>query len=175
MPKIYEILSEKYQLRPKRRKNRAPGAVPQASAPRQLVQIDTVDFGQLFAFTAVDIWSREVDVLLRPSLNSHDGVLFLRFCMGRRFGHVGLLQCDGGSEWKGEFPLRARLFCDRLRIARPYKKNKQAFIESFNRTLRKECLGWNAVSPSNFPFSQPVSKPSWSATTTTGLTWRSTP
>lgn len=156
VPKIYEILSEKYQLRPKRRKNQARGAVPQASAPRQVVQMDTVDFGQLFAFTAVDICSREVEVLLRPSLTSQDGVAFLRFCMKRRFdGHVGLLQCDGGSEWKGEFPLRARLFCDRFRIARPYKKNEQSYIESFNRTLRKECLGWSRYRPDQLPLLVP--------------------
>jgi transposase len=112
VPKIYEILSEKYQLRPKRRRNQARGVVPHALAAREVVQMDTVDFGHVFAFTAVDIWSREVDVLLRPSLNSQDGVLFLRFCMKRRFGHVALLQCDGGSEWKGEFPHRAKLFCE---------------------------------------------------------------
>jgi transposase InsO family protein len=34
-------------------------------------------------------------------------------------------------------------YCARHRIARPYKKNEQAYIESFNRTLRKECLGWS--------------------------------
>jgi len=28
------------------------------------------------------------------------------------------------------------------RIARPYKKNEQIFIESFNRTVRSECFGW---------------------------------
>ena len=28
------------------------------------------------------------------------------------------------------------------RIARPYKKNEQSFIKSFNRTVRQECLGW---------------------------------
>lgn len=35
-----------------------------------------------------------------------------------------------------------RQYCARHRIARPYKKNEQAYIESFNRTLHKECLGW---------------------------------
>ena len=32
-------------------------------------------------------------------------------------------------------------YCQRHRIARPYKKNEQAYIESFNRTVRKECMG----------------------------------
>jgi hypothetical protein len=29
-----------------------------------------------------------------------------------------------------------------VRVARPYRNNEQSYIESFNRTLRKECLGW---------------------------------
>jgi len=47
----------------------------------------------------------------------------------------------GGPEFKGSFARQARAYCDRHRIARPYKKNEQAYIESFNRTLWKECLG----------------------------------
>lgn len=148
VPKIYEVLAEKYVLRGRKRPNVTRGAVPQASAARQVVQVDTVHFGQVFAFTAVDIFSREADVLLRSSVTADDGVIFLRACMKRRFnGHVELLQSDGGPEFKGEFALRVLLFCDRHRIARPYKKNEQAHIESFNRTLRKECLGWSHYRP----------------------------
>ena len=62
--------------------------------------------------------------------------------MSRRFtGHVEGLQTDGGPEFKGAFAQQARAYCDRHRIARPYKKNEQAYIESFNSTLHKECLG----------------------------------
>jgi hypothetical protein len=32
--------------------------------------MDTIDFGGLFAFTAVDIYSHEADVLLRPALTA---------------------------------------------------------------------------------------------------------
>jgi len=34
-------------------------------------------------------------------------------------------------------------YADRHRVARPHKKNEQAYIESFNRSLRKECLVWS--------------------------------
>lgn len=149
VPKIYEVLAEKYVLRQRKPRYQQRGPVPEAQAPRQVVQVDTVHFGMVFAFTAVDIFSREADVLLRSSVTADDGVAFLRSCMERRFGgHVQLLQSDGGPEFKGEFALRAPLFCDRHRIARPYKKNEQAHIESFNRTLRKECLGWSKYKPS---------------------------
>ncbi len=155
VPKIYEVLAEKYVLRGRKRFNQKRGVVPQAQAARQVVQVDTVHFGHVFAFTAVDIFSREADVLLRASVTAEDGVAFLRTCMVRRFdGHVELLQSDGGPEFKGEFALRAVLFCDRHRIARPYKKNEQAHIESFNRTLRKECLGWSHYQPTQMPLLQ---------------------
>ena len=155
VPKIYEVLAEKYVLRGRKPRYQQRGPIPQANAPRQVVQFDTVHFGFVFAFTAIDIFSREADVLLRASVTSDDGVVFLRSCMKRRFnGHVELLQNDGGPEFKGEFALRARLFCDRHRIARPYKKNEQAHIESFNRTLRKECLGWSKYKPSQMTLLQ---------------------
>jgi len=112
--------------------------------PREVIQMDTVDFGDIFAFCGVDIFTKEVDVLLRPSLTSHDGYLFLKQAMKRRFNSfVDLIQTDGGSEFKDEFKQHVLSYAQRHRIARPYKKNEQAFIEFFNRSLRKECLGWN--------------------------------
>lgn len=155
VPKIYEVLAEKYVLRSRKPRYQQRGCVPQAHAARQVVQVDTVHFGQVFAFTAVDIFSREADVILRSNVTADDGVVFLRIAMARRFNsHVELLQSDGGPEFKGEFALRVLLFCDRHRIARPYKKNEQAHIESFNRTLRKECLGWSKYRPHQIPVLQ---------------------
>ena len=143
VPKIYEILAEKYVIRSKWRKNQKRGAVPTAACARAVIQMDTVAFGHLFAFTGVDIYTKAAEVVLRPTLTSDDGAAFLRTAMARRFtGRVEVLQTDGGPEFKGAFAQQARTYCDRHRIARPYKKNEQAYIESFNRTLRKECLGW---------------------------------
>ena len=141
--KIYEVLAEKYLLRSKWKKSVTRGEVPQASAPRKVVQMDSVDFGGLFAFTSVDTFSREAFVLMRPALTSLEGALFLQQAMQVQFDHhVELIQTDGGSEFEGEFKQTVPAYCHTHRIARPYKKNEQAFIESFNRTLRKECLGW---------------------------------
>jgi transposase InsO family protein len=143
VPKIYKILAEKYVIRSKWRENQKRGAVPTASCARAVIQMDTVAFGHLFAFTGVDIYTKEAEVVLRPTLTSDDGAAFLRTAIARRFtGRVEVLQTDGGPEFKGAFAQQARTYCDRHRIVRPYKKNEQAYIESFNRTLRKECLGW---------------------------------
>ena len=143
VPKIYEILAEKYVIRSKWGKNQTRGAVPMASRARAVIQMDTVAFGHLFAFTGIDIYTKEADVVLRPALTSDDGAAFLHTAMSRRFaGRVEVLQTDGGPEFKGAFAQQARAYCDRHRIARPYKKNEQAYIERFNRTVRKECMGW---------------------------------
>ena len=149
---IYKVLSEKYQLHSKWKKNQPRGSVPVADAARQVIQMDSVLFGSVFAFTAVDIYSRECDVLLRPALGAVDGKAFLEHCMPRRFnGFSKLIQTDGGSEFKAEFQETVGLYCDRHRVARPYKKNEQSFIESFNRSLRKECLGWSKYQASEIP------------------------
>ena len=149
---IYKVLGEKYQLRTKRKKNQVRGPVPHAEEAREVIQMDTVDFGEVFAFTAVDIFSKEVDVLLRPSLTSHDGLIFLETAMARRFnGHSELIQADGGPEFKDEFKANVHRFSDRYRVARPYKKNEQSYIESFNRSLRKECLGWTKYRVNQLP------------------------
>lgn len=141
--KIYEILSEKYQIRSKWKKNRERGPVPHPENSREVVQMDSIDFGGLFAFTAVDCFSREADVLLAPQLTSRYGYRFLTQSMDRRFdNHVELIQTDGGPEFKDQFTDHVGQYCDRHRISRPYKKNEQSFVESFNRTVRKECLGW---------------------------------
>lgn len=138
---IYRILGEKYELRSKYKKNTVRGPVPKAEKPRQVIQTDTVDFGELFAFTAVDICTREAWVVVQSSLDSTSGADALKQHFAY-FNFTDLLQRDGGPEFKASWSKTAKQFCNRVRTARPYRKNEQSYIESFNRTLRKECLGW---------------------------------
>lgn len=138
---IYRILGEKYILRSKWKKNTVRGSVPKASKPREVIQTDTVDFGEIYAFTAIDIHTREAWVVIKDQLNSESGAEALKeqFIY---FNQVDLLQRDGGSEFELHWEKQAQEYCKKIRTSRPYKKNEQAYIESFNRTLRKECLGW---------------------------------
>ena len=146
--KIYEVLSEKYQIRSNWKKNKERGPVPHPDNPREIVQMDTIDFGGLFAFTAIDCFSREADIMLAPKLTSQYGYRFLKQSMPRRFNsYVELIQTDGGPEFKDQFTDHVWEYCNRHRISRPYKKNEQSFIESFNRSVRKECLGWINYQP----------------------------
>lgn len=148
---IYKVLSEKYELRSRWKKNQPRGHVPKAIKPREVIQMDTVDFGEVFAFTGIDIFTKEVEVKLYPSLTALDGLNFLAYSFDRRYGHTDILQTDGGSEFKREFRQNVFRYADRFRNARPYKKNEQSYIESFNRSLRKECLGWGKYSDGEIP------------------------
>ena len=148
---IYKILGERYKLRSKWKKNQVRGPIPEAFAPREVIQMDTVDFGSIFAFTGVDIFTKEVSVKLYESLTARDGLDFLTFSFDNRFTHTDLLQTDGGHEFKAEFRSNVFKYADRFRVARPYKKNEQSYIESFNRSLRKECLGWNKYKQNDIP------------------------
>lgn len=144
---IYKILSQRYVLRSRRKKNQVRGPAPKANQPREVIQMDSLDFGYVFAFTGIDIFTKEALV----SLSSQEGLNFLNQAI-ERFKHTRLLQTDGGSEFKDHFRRNVFRFADEFRVARPYRKNEQAYIESFNRSLRKECLGWGKYTQKEIPF-----------------------
>lgn len=137
---IYRVLKEDFKIGSKWKKQKSRGEAPKATAPREVVQHDTVDFGGLYAYTSIDIFSKEPSVVIEENLLSETGVG--AFKQQRSFyGLVTLHQSDEGPEFKGEFPKTVKEGSEH-RYARPYKKNDQAYIENFNRSLRKECLGW---------------------------------
>ena len=147
---VYRILNQHLQLRAKNRRNKRRGPVPQATGPRQVIQMDTIDFGDVYAFTAIDIYTRDSQVVLRPGLTSRDGASALDSVMGY-FGRCQVMQTDGGAEFEGEFATAITQYAGRHRIARPYRKNEQAHIERFNRTFRHECLGWTKYRVKQIP------------------------
>jgi transposase InsO family protein len=150
---IYRVLGQKYQLRPNYKKNQPRGPVPKADAPRKVIQTDTVDFGELFAYTAIDIFGRDASVIMGTGLEAKDGAIALEQQMAY-FESCDLIQRDGGSEFEKEWEQKAKQYCNRIRTSRPYRKNEQAYIESFNRTLRKECLGWRKYRKSELKLTQ---------------------
>lgn len=137
---IYRVLNEKYQLTSKWKKYCLRGHVKKGVKPRESVQTDTVDFGEIFAFNAIDTYTKEVSVILKPALDSQAGKEALEKQL-EFFGHIQHIQRDGGPEFKADWQEYARERISSVRTARPYKKNEQAFIERFNGILRKECLG----------------------------------
>lgn len=138
---IYRILNQKYQLTSKWKKYCKRGHVSKGSKPRESIQTDTVDFGNMYAFTAIDTYTKEVSVVMKSSLTSKDGKSALKAQL-KQFKTIEHIQRDGGSEFKGEWQDYAKTKIKSIRTSRPYKKNEQAFIERFNGILRKECLGY---------------------------------
>jgi len=137
---IYRVLGRRYILT-KRYKAKKYGEAPKGMYERDVIQADTVDFGDVYAYTYVDTYTRQAFVDLELSLESKDGYTSLTRAK-KVFKGVRLLQNDGGPEFKSVFEKGVKGFANEHRVSRPYKKNEQSFIESFNRTLRKECLGW---------------------------------
>jgi hypothetical protein len=70
LPNICEILAERYVIRSKWKRNRDRGKVPEASKTREVIRMDSVDFGDLYVFTAIDIFSKEADVFMAPKLTA---------------------------------------------------------------------------------------------------------
>ena len=138
---IYRILGEKYQLTSKWKKYCKRGHVKKGSKPREAIQTDTVDFGSIYAFTAIDTFTREVSVIIKSKLTAKAGKEALKEQL-RYSKTIEHIQKDGGSEFKREWQDYAKKHIKSIRIAKPYKKNEQAYIERFNGILRKECLGY---------------------------------
>jgi len=85
--------------------------------------MDSVDFGYIFAFTSVDIFSKNVVVRLYPSLTGSDGSDFLKCSMEQRYRYTELLQTDGGPEFKGDFRTNVLKYSDRFRVGIFYRPN----------------------------------------------------
>jgi transposase InsO family protein len=148
---IYRILGEKYVLRSRWKKNQKRGVVLKGSKPREVIQVDTVNFGHIFAFTAIDTFTREAAVVLKTHLDAQAGREAFRDHL-KFFGRIEGIQRDGGHEFKAEWFKTVENYVQRIRTARPYKKNEQAFIERFNGILRKECLGHRKYTEKDLPY-----------------------
>lgn len=138
---IYRILGEQYQLRSKWKKYSKRGFVRIGAKPREVIQTDSVDLGSLYAFTAIDTYTKEASVTIATRLTALAGREALKAQL-TQFQKIDHIQRDGGSEFKREWQEYALKHIPSIRTARPYKKNEQAFIERFNGILRKECLGY---------------------------------
>lgn len=146
---IYKVIGQKYKLS-SRYRQRKYGEAPKGQYARDVVQADTVDFGDVYAYTYIDTYTRELHVDLELGLESEDGYASMQAAK-KVFKRIRMLQNDGGPEFKGIYVNSIKEIADEHRVSRPYKKNEQSFIESFNRTLRKECLGWRKYTIKELP------------------------
>jgi len=150
---IYRVLNERFQLSSKWKKKIRRGALIKGKTPRESLQTDTVDFGEVYAFTCIDTFTKEASVVLKTELTAAAGQAAL-VAQLNYFKKIKHIQRDGGSEFMAEWEDYAKKHIPSIRTSRPYKKNDQAFIERFNGILRKECLGYGHYTKDHLPFLQ---------------------
>ena len=138
---IYRILGKHFTLHSKWQKWTRRQPLPKAEASRQVIQGDTVDLGELFAFNFIDIFTKEAITIIQAEITSSAAAYALEKAF-TFFGGTVWLQTDNGSEYKSIFRKVAKRYCQHLRQITPYQKEENGFVESFNRTFRKECAGW---------------------------------
>ena len=146
----FEII-ENYKLGKGSGKHKYRGEAPKANPPREVIQHDTVDFGEIFAHISIDVFTKEPSIIIVDNLTSETCVdAFKR--QKEYFGKAALHQSDEGSEFKGEYKNTIEGHPDtKHHYSMPYKKNDQSFIENFNRSLRSECLGWTKYHKEDIP------------------------
>lgn len=114
-------------------------ALVTASSPREVVEHDTVDLGGgVYAYTAIDIFSKEPSVIIDTDLTMSTGAKAFA-CHNAFYGVTKLHQSDNGSEFQADFREAVEAVAEH-RYSRPYKKNEQSHIENFNKSLRSECF-----------------------------------
>ena len=138
---IYRILGKHFKLHSKWKKWTRRPPLPVAQAPREVIQGDNIDLGELFVHSFLDTFTKEVVCTVVDVHDTLEATKALEQAMDHFRGSVWI-QTDNGSEYKKEFRPTAKKYCQHLRQITPYQKEENGFIESFNRTLRKECVGW---------------------------------
>ncbi len=119
---------------------------PRAERPNQIWSMDFVSDqystgGRFRALTVVDIFTREcLAIEVGRCLKGEDMVRVLQQLQQQR-GLPQVLFCDNGSEFTSQ-AMDLWAYCHKVTIdfSRPGKPTDNAFVESFNGTLRSECL-----------------------------------
>jgi putative transposase len=119
---------------------------PRVEGPNQVWSLDFVadelTHGRRFrALTVVDVYTREcLAIEVGQSLKGHDVVRVLQQIAEKR-GMPRMLFCDNGSEFTSQV-LDLWAYHNQVKIdfSRPGKPTDNAYVESFNGTLRAECL-----------------------------------
>jgi transposase InsO family protein len=118
---------------------------PQAILPGDLVQIDTIHFlvGKkiFYVYTLIDLASRWAYATVSMRINTHRSLQFVKEAITLAPFSFKMIQSDHGSEFSTWFSENLKKQLDVAhRHSRVRKKNDNAHIERFNRTLEDECL-----------------------------------
>lgn len=129
----------------KKRRSNTPR--PAATAPGELVEVDTVHYvdritsKRVYITTVIDLYTRMS--YARPSYKLLPGEAAKAVLLAeQKFGYkFQTTQSDNGPEFSHYFTSTLRRNHIKHRHTRVHRPNDNAHIERFNRTLRDECIG----------------------------------
>jgi transposase InsO family protein len=120
---------------------------PLATAPGQLVQVDTVHLinlacdSRVYAVTVIDLYTRMAYAKVFAKINQNSTVTAVLAAQSHFGFKFAMVQADNGPEFGKNFQERLEHRSITVRHSRPRRPNDNAHIERFNRTLRYECFG----------------------------------
>jgi transposase InsO family protein len=118
---------------------------PKATHAGALLQIDTIhiiapDGDRIYVYTIIDLFSRWAYAEAVPKIGARESVLFIERARRASPFSFDMIQSDHGSEFSTWFTHHCRRLKMAHRHGRVGKKNDQAHVERFNRTIQEECL-----------------------------------
>jgi len=136
-----------------KRKFRSPRTPrPKAERPGDFLQLDTIHFAnwktkqRYYVYTLIDLKSRWTYAEYSPRISPEESAAFVQRARRRAPFGIRLIQTDNGQEFGRAFEHQLEGMNITQRRIRLGKKNDNAHIERFNRTLQDECLGrWPAT------------------------------
>lgn len=129
----------------KERRKRIPR--PHIKKPGDLVQVDAIHFAdwktkhRCYVYTLIDLKSRWAFAAYSPRLTPELSWYFVKAAQQAAGFRFAMVQSDNGTEFNKQFErqlTQAGINQRRIRLGR---KNDNAHIERFNRTIQDECLG----------------------------------
>lgn len=125
---------------------------PKIAAPGSFLQLDTIHFTnwrtkqRYFVYTLIDLKTRWTYAEYSARISPQESAAFVAAAQRAAPFVFKLIQTDNGQEFSRQFETELAKRGITQRRIRLGKKNDNAHIERFNRTLQDECLGrWPAV------------------------------
>jgi transposase InsO family protein len=134
-----------YQPKGKLKRARIPR--PKVEHPGDLVEVDTIHFRDYrtkrksYVYTLIDLKTRWVHAMASEVLSPKVSAMFVMEAQKFFPYHFSTIQTDNGLEFANEFEKELNQNGINQRRIRLGKKNDNAHIERFNRTIQDEALG----------------------------------
>lgn len=118
---------------------------PIATSPGAMLELDTIhiiapDGSRIYVYTIIDLFSRWAYAEVVERIGAAASGAFVKRAQKRAAFRFQLVQTDHGSEFSIWFTHALLCFGVKHRHSRVRKKDDQAHIERFNRTIQEECL-----------------------------------